>query len=307
MGSPKKMNLMAPAESMATAVNVIEAGADEIYLGLETPGLVNLNLSGRGRSCNAKDQAELVDIVTYAHDRGVLVDYTVNTPFMADTLEEMYIEHVMRGVDAGVDALIVGEFGALALVHEMDLGIPIHASVLLNNFNRGQLEMLKGMGVAKVVLPFKITIDEIRQLSGLGIELELFGQFGCSNINGTCHLIHNADEAISLGLPCRANYRVSEDGRLHNILDAGTDCSLCSIGDLMDAGVSALKVVGRCMNPEMIRTIIRTYRSAIDMVRDGAVPGEIKAWVLEEIPFWMMLCDQDRCKYLKTPINDSYI
>ncbi|MBC2706804.1 MAG: hypothetical protein HF977_03605 [ANME-2 cluster archaeon] len=162
MGSQNKMNLMAPAESMATAVNVIEAGADEIYLGLETPGLVNLNLSGRGRSCNAKDQAELSDIVTYAHDRGVLVDYTVNTPFMADTLEEMYIEHVMRGVDAGVDALIVGEFGALALLHEMDLGIPMHASVLLNNFNRGQLEMLKGMGVAKVVLPFKITIDEIR-------------------------------------------------------------------------------------------------------------------------------------------------
>ena len=167
--------------------------------------------------------------------------------------------------------------------------------------------MLAGMGVSKVVLPFKITIDEIRQLNGLGVALEVFGQFGCSNINGTCHLIHNADEAIRLGLPCRANYRVSADGRLHNILDAGTDCSLCSIGELMESGVTALKIVGRCMNPEMIRTIIQTYRSAIDMVIGGAVPGEIKAWVLEEIPFWMMLCDQNRCKYLKTHINDSYI
>jgi putative protease len=302
-----KMNLMAPAESMATAVNVIEAGADEIYLGLETPGLVNLNLSGRGRSCNVKDQPELVDIVTFAHERGVLVDYTVNSPFMADSMEEMYIDHVMRGVDAGVDALIVGEFGALALLHELDLELPIHASVLLNNFNRGQIEMLADLGVAKVVLPFKITMDEIKQLSGLGVELEVFGQFGCSNINGTCHLIHNADEAISLGLPCRANYRVSEDGRLHAILDAGTDCSLCSLGQLMDAGVSALKVVGRCMNPEMIRTIIQTYRSGIDMVQDGATPAEVKDWVLEEIPFWMMMCDQHRCKYLKTPINDSYV
>ena len=301
------MNLMAPAESMVTAVNVIEAGADEIYLGLETPGLVNLNLSGRGRSCNVKDQAELADIVTYAHERGVLVDYTVNAPFMADSMEEMYVDHVMRGVDAGVDALIVGEFGALALLHELDLGLPIHASVLLNNFNRGQIEMLANLGVDKVVLPFKITMDEISQLSGLGVELEVFGQFGCSNINGTCHLIHNADEAISLGLPCRANYRVSEDGRLHNILDAGTDCSQCSMGQLVDAGVSALKVVGRCMNPEMIRTIIQTYRSGIDMVQDGATPAEVKAWVLEEIPFWLMMCDQHRCKYLKTPINDSYV
>lgn len=301
------MNLMAPAESMSTAVNVIEAGADEIYLGMETPGLVNLNLSGRGRSCNVKDEIELAAIVSYAHGKNVLVDYTVNTPFMADAMEEMYIRHVMCGVDAGVDALIVGEFGALALLNELDLGLPIHASVLLNTFNRGQVEFLAGMGVSKVVLPFKITIEEISQLNGLGVALEVFGQFGCSNINGTCHLIHNADEAIKLGLPCRANYRVSTDGRIHNILDAGTDCSLCSIGDLMDAGVEALKVVGRCMNPEMIRTIIRTYRQAMNMVKEGALPGEIKSWVLEEIPFWMMLCDQQRCKYLPTPINNSYI
>jgi putative protease len=301
------MNLMAPAESMSTAVNVIEAGADEIYLGMETPGLVNLNLSGRGRSCNVKDEIELADIVSYAHGKNVLVDYTVNTPFMADAMEEMYIRHAMCGVDAGVDALIVGEFGALALLKELDLGLPIHASVLLNTFNRGQVEFLAGMGVSKVVLPFKITIEEISQLNGLGVALEVFGQFGCSNINGTCHLIHNADEAIDLGLPCRANYIVSTDGRIHNILDAGTDCSLCSIGDLMDAGVEALKVVGRCMNPEMIRTIIRTYRQAMDMVKEGALPGEIKSWVLEEIPFWMMLCDQQRCKYLPTPINNSYI
>lgn len=307
MPPDKKLLLMAPAESMATAVNVIEAGAEEIYLGLETPGLVNLNLSGRGRSCNVKDRAQLAAIVDYAHQRGVLVDYTVNTPFMADQMEDMYLDHVMNGVQAGVDALIVGEFGALALLAEMDLGLPLHASVLLNNFNRGQIEMLAGLGVAKVVLPFKVTLEEIRQLSGLGVELEVFGQFGCSNINGTCHLIHNADESISLGLPCRANYRVSTDGRLHPIMDAGTDCSLCSLSLLFDAGVSALKVVGRCMNPQMIRMIIQTYRRAIDMMYEGLGSGEIKTWVLEEIPIWMMMCDQQRCKYLKTPINDSFV
>lgn len=298
---------MAPAESFETAVNVIEAGADEIYLGLETPGFINLNLSGRGRSCNVKDAAELKDIVDYAHTNGVQVDYTVNTPFMADSIEDDYVRHVLRGVDAGVDALIVGEFGALVLLHEMDTGLPIHASVLLNNFNQGQIRMLAGMGVAKVVLPFKITVEEIRELTGLGVELEVFGQFGCSNINGTCHLIHSADEAVQLGLPCRANYRVSADGRLHAILDAGTDCSLCSLGQLMDAGVTAVKIVGRCMNPEMIRTIIQIYRTGIDMAMNGTSPAGIKAWVLEEIPLWMILCEQGRCKYLRTPINTSFI
>lgn len=302
-----KMSLMAPAESMETTKNVISAGADEIYIGLETPGFANLNLSGRGRSCNVTTQDQLHDIVEYSHSHGVQVDYTVNTPYLGDGLEEMFIEHVMRGVNAGVDALIVGEFGALQLINELDIGLQIHGSVLLNTFNLGQLELLKDMGVTKVVLPFKVTLDEIRQLNKTGVELELFGQFGCSNINGTCHLIHSADESINFGLPCRANYKVSVDNRLHPILDAGMDCSLCSIPDLMDAGVAALKVVGRCMNPEMIKTIIGLYRNAIDMSEKGTNAGEIKSHVLDEIPFWEMMCEQQRCKYMKTPIADSYI
>jgi collagenase-like PrtC family protease len=53
------MNLMAPADSFETATGVIEAGADEIYLGLENENFVNLNLSGRGRGCNVPTLSEL--------------------------------------------------------------------------------------------------------------------------------------------------------------------------------------------------------------------------------------------------------
>ncbi|HIH43586.1 MAG TPA: U32 family peptidase [Candidatus Methanoperedenaceae archaeon] len=300
------MKLLAPAESMETARNVIEAGAEEIYLGLETPSLVNINLSGRGRGCNVKSEEELAEIVGFAHERDVDVFYTVNTPFLGDGLEEMYTGHVRKGIDAGVDALIVGEFGALSLVRERFPDIPVHASVLLNTLNRGQVEMLRELGASRVVLEFKVALDEVRELSGI-IGLEVFGQFGCSNINGTCHLIHNAGESINFGLPCRGNYRVSADDRLHNILDAGTDCSICSIPALMEAGVVSLKIVGRCMNPMMIRQVVSIYRESIDLARSGAGPAELRANVLEKIPFWQMLCEQRRCKYMSSPILDSYI
>jgi len=302
------MNLMAPADSFETAAGVIEAGADEIYLGLENENFVNLNLSGRGRGCNVPTLSELEGIVEFSHDTGVLVDYAVNTPFLSDELEEMFISHVMAGVDAGVDALIVGELGAMQLIKEMDTGLPVHASVLLNTFNRGQIELLKDLGASKIVLPFKMELDEIRTLSESGIDLEIFGQFGCSNINGTCHLIHSAGESINLGLPCRANYHIGgKVQRVHPILDAGTDCSLCSIPDLLEIGVSALKIVGRGMNPEMIREIVQIYRRCIDLALGGRDPDAIREYVLAEEPFWQILCEQKRCKYLETPIIESYV
>jgi collagenase-like PrtC family protease len=94
---------------------------------------------------------------------------------------------------------------------------------------------------------------------------------------------------------------------VHPILDAGTDCSLCSIPDLLEIGVSALKIVGRGMNPEMIREIVQIYRKCIDLALGGGDEDAIREYVLTEEPFWQMLCEQRRCKYLETPIIDSYV
>jgi collagenase-like PrtC family protease len=65
----EKMNLVAPADSFETATGVIEAGADEIYLGLENKNFVNLNLSGRGRGCNVPTLSELEGIVEFSHEQ----------------------------------------------------------------------------------------------------------------------------------------------------------------------------------------------------------------------------------------------
>ncbi|MEA1865641.1 MAG: hypothetical protein U9N46_10735, partial [Euryarchaeota archaeon] len=121
----EEMNLMAPADSFETARGVIDSGADEIYLGLENTNFVNLNLSGRGRGCNVNTHQELVEIIEFAHERDVIVDYAVNTPFLSDELEEIFITHVMAGVDAGVDALIVGELGAMQLAARFPSRSPV--------------------------------------------------------------------------------------------------------------------------------------------------------------------------------------
>ena len=62
------MNLVASADSFETATDVIESGADEIYLGRENENFVNLNLSGRGRGCNVLTISEPNGIVEFSHE-----------------------------------------------------------------------------------------------------------------------------------------------------------------------------------------------------------------------------------------------
>ena len=58
---------------------------------------MNLNLSERGRGCNVPPISELKGIVEFSHENRVLVDYAVDTSFLSDELEEMFISHVVSG------------------------------------------------------------------------------------------------------------------------------------------------------------------------------------------------------------------
>jgi len=69
---------------------------------------VNLNLSGRGRGCNVLTISELKWIVEFLHENRVLVDYTVNTPFLSDELEEMFMSHVISGYTISDGLVSVG-------------------------------------------------------------------------------------------------------------------------------------------------------------------------------------------------------
>jgi len=298
---------MAPCRDIDTAGRVLKAGAGRIYLGLSAPELSNLNFSGRGDSANVPHTDELFTIVEMAHSRGVEVDYTVNTPLLTDELEEAYASHVERGVDCGVDGLIIADWGAIELVGEMDTGLPITASVLLNTLNTAQARMLLDAGASRVVAPFKLTIPELAALRKTGLELEVFGALGCSNVNGTCHLFHSMGESLQLGLPCRANYRVEPGNRLCGMLDAGQDCSICSLPELDAAGVWALKIIGRAMPADFVTFIVETYRDALDMVGRGAEPDELQNMILERSPMWGLLCETGRCKFGDTEITRYYV
>jgi len=301
------MHLLAPCRDLDTARRVLDAGADRIYLGLSTLGLTNLNLSGRGNGANVRGTDELRQIVELAHSRGVQVEYAVNTPLLTDELEAMYAGHVLRGVECGVDGLIVADWGAFGVVRELGIRLPLTASVLLNTLNSAQALMLRDLGASRVVAPFHLTVPELAALQETGVQVEAFCALGCSHVNGTCHLFHSIGESLPLGLPCRANYRVSPGGRVRPFLDAGQDCSLCSLADLRNAGVFALKVIGRELPAEFVEFMVRTYRAALDLMERGAGPDELRRMAVERNQLWGVLCETGRCKYRDTPAYRAYV
>jgi len=316
--------LLSPIRSFNGAVRVIQAGADEVYCGVVIPGFEKFSLH-RGSICEIPTYDELGRVVKYSHDRGVDVILTVNKPFMAEIMEKGVRNHIRSCLDEGVDALIIGDVGVLATIKDVGADVLLYASTFMASMNREAVDFLGKLGFRRVILERQLSIPEITEIaqhSEFEVEVFIHGS-GCSNINVSCYLYHfmypEMARAISsidgLALRCGLPFEVYDvDHRqtmLANvpILDAYRYCSLCQLPDLIHAGVTGFKIVGRCVNEEYQESTTRLYRELIDMIDRG----EMKAfetrlgWLRKnflplqhDLPLFSLqelCCDQGRCYY----------
>ncbi len=281
--------ILSPVTSFRGAVEVVSAGADEIYCGVEIPGI--LEILNRPEICSVSTYDELGSIADHARSRGVETIVTLGFPFVSEAVASQMREHVSACVDAGVDALIVGDIGLIRMIRdEMGLDTPIYASTLLGAMNYEAADFIRKLGVQRVVLERHVSIEEIgeivRRNSDVEIEVFMHGG-GCSNINANCRLEYcqAPEDAMDKALrgitkytnPCRWAYHVYELGngepRLTTIptriLDAYTFCSLCALPDLIRTGVSGLKIVGRCRPRAYQVEATKMYRDLLDLIERG--------------------------------------
>ena len=194
------MKLMVGVHSLDSCIETIQRGADEIYLATRSPLLQNLSFSGRGCSSAQVESVipspeEMPEIVHYAHERSVEVAFLANLRFLSEGLKrrwlKVFLDYVRKGVDAGVDSIIVGSIAAAVLLRDAGIDLPLIASTFLTTTNSHQVSFLKSLGFNRIVLPYQIKIAEVAELGAVnGIETEAFGLFGCSFFNGHCSLLH---------------------------------------------------------------------------------------------------------------------
>lgn len=269
------VELLAPAGSLEKLKYAVYYGADAVYLGGEIFGL-------RAGSKNFSYD-EMQRGIKYAHDHGVKVYLTLNIiPHNSDMnrLKE-YIEDIK---DFGFDAVIVSDPGILMMVKEYWPDIEIHLSTQANNTNYVSAKFWHAQGVSRVILARELSLKEIEEIKEkipetLEIEMFVHGAM-CISYSGRCLLSnYMANRDANRGAcaqPCRWEYNlmektrpgetfpVYEDERGTHIFNSRDLNLIHKIPEIIESGVTSLKIEGRMKSMYYVANIVRTYREAID-------------------------------------------
>ena len=101
---------------------------------------------------------------------------------------------------------------------------------------------------------------------------------------------------------CRGLYTVKSDkGDVIkndiNILDSGTDCTICSIRKLKEIGVKSLKIMGRGFPIQLTASLAKCYLETINGIEDKNFLERKN--LVEKYSWWKeAYCNDGRCMYI---------
>ena len=255
-------------------------GADAVYLAGTTFGM-------RSFAGNFTPE-ELPQAVAFAHSHGVRVHVTVNTmPRNGDVARlPAYLEQLQA---AGVDALIVADLGAFTLAGKYAPRCERHISTQASIVNYVSANAWYDLGAKRVILARELSLREIREIrektpSDLELEAFVHGAM-CVSYSGRCLLSNymtgrDANRG-ACAQPCRYQYYLMEEKRPGEyfpvfedeqgtyIMNSRDMCMIDHVGELMDAGLSSLKIEGRAKSAYYAAVVTGAYRHVIDDVAAG--------------------------------------
>lgn len=267
MKNNKLPELLSPAGSPEAFRAAIDGGADAIYVG--------------GASFNARINAknftvdDLKDAVKLAHLYGVKVYQTVNIMLFGRELDE-FLRSAEESARLGMDAFIVSDLGAASLLRKYLPEIPLHGSTQISVHNSDGARLLASLGFSRVVPARELTKGDIRAIvDGSPLEVETFIHGAmCVSHSGQClfsSLVGGRSGNRGLcAQPCRMpyaceGYRVAEAYPL-----SLKDMSLSDhVREIIDSGVSSLKIEGRMKSPEYVRGVTAIWRRLLDEGRNA--------------------------------------
>lgn len=259
MKQVKLPELLAPAGSLEAFFAAMEKGADAVYAGLR-------EFSARAKAKNFT-LAQMERMTAYAHSLGRRLYVTVNTLIKENELPGL-IETLSALEEMNVDGIIVQDLAVARLARLYFPSIPLHASTQMTIHNSPGVRQLEEMGFKRVVLARELHIDEIRSIvaqAKIGIECFIHGAL-CFSFSGQCYFSsflggHSGNRG-RCAQPCRRQYRYR--GKEGYYLSTNDFSSIDMIPQLIDAGVSSLKIEGRMKSAEYVANVVQAYRIVLD-------------------------------------------
>ena len=296
MKTNNRVELMAPAGSFEALQAAIQGGANSIYFGIE-------QLNMRAKSSRNFTMDELEQIAQKCHSNGLKAYMTLNTIIYDHDLK--LIKRIIdRAKEARIDAIIASD---QAVIHyARTVGLSVHISTQLNVTN---LETVKfySFFADVMVLSRELSLKQIKTIcegiekeqikgpSGELVRIEVFAHGAlCMAVSGKCYLsLHTQNSSANRGAclqNCRRKYKVIdlEDGHELEIdneyIMSPKDLSTIEFLDqLIDTGITVLKIEGRARAPEYVYHVIKAYREAIDAIQDGSYNRDLVARWVEEL------------------------
>lgn len=270
---PSSVELLAPAGTWDVLEAAIAAGADAVYLGGK-----RFNMRLHRTDANFDDDM-LKKAVDYAHKHQVRLHITVNNLISADEADAMrsYLQFLN---EIQPDALIVQDLAVLALAREVNLTVPLHASVMMNTHNEYAVRLLQQYGVSRVVANREMSLPQLTLLKErTGIEVEYFvhGDM-CIAHSGQCThsgvLFGQSSNRGRCLKPCRWPYQIVDANTSAALQGADNPgpyklalkdmCMYRNLPELIQSGVCSFKIEGRMRTADFVTKIVKIYRRAID-------------------------------------------
>ena len=266
-----KPEVMSPAGYWPQLHAAIEAGADAVYFGLK-------HFTARAKV--GFSLGELPDVVATLHRRGVRGYVTFNTLVFDHELEGA-AQSLAEIAATGIDAIIVQDIGIAQLARQIAPDLEVHGSTQMSITSAEGVQLAQQFGVSRVVLARELSLDEVRAIrSQTACELEMFVHGAlCVSYSGQCFSSEawggRSANRGQCAQACRLPYELMVDGRIKPLADAryllspGDLFALHQLPEIVQIGVSALKIEGRYKDADYVALTTAAYRKAVDEAYAG--------------------------------------
>lgn len=271
------LELLAPAQGPEQLSMALHFGANSVYLAAPHWGM-------RAGARNFAED-ELRAAVAQAHAAGASVHLTLNV--VMDDSDIAALPAFLERMDAwGIDAAIVSDLGAMALVRKHAPHVALHVSTQASVMNARAAEEYVRLGARRIVLAREMTLAQMAALKRnltSEVELEAFAHGSlCMAYSGRCLLSsqmmgpHRSASKGACAQPCRWEWQLVEsrtperpvplevDERGSYLLSSNDLCLLEHLEELREAGIDAIKVEGRSKGSYYTACVTNAYRHVLD-------------------------------------------
>ncbi len=261
-----KIELLAPAGDLERLKIAFLYGADAVYVGGD---LFSLRANADNFSLS-----DLKEGVKLAHSLNKKLYVTVNIVMHNKEVNHI-LDYLLELDKIGIDAIIASDPAIIDLALKKT-NLCVHLSTQACTINREAALFWKNLGVSRIVLARECSRDDIQDiLDNVDIEIECFVHGAmCSSYSGRCvlsnYLTNRDANRGGCSQICRWDFDLLDSD--FNEIKGDKPFTFCTkdlsmlqyVPDMIDMGITSLKIEGRMRSLYYVATVVDIYRRVID-------------------------------------------